>query len=68
MSERDGFSLDEDFAADGEDDLEKIIVVGERRPKPGRKVPQAAWSRVEDVLAERRLARELQDDFNFDDA
>jgi hypothetical protein len=68
MSERDEFSLDDDYAADGEEDLDKFIVVGERRPKPGRKVPQAAWSRVEDVLAERRLARELKDDFGFDEA
>lgn len=68
MSERDEFSLDDDFAADGEEDLDKFIVVGERRPKPGRKVPQAAWSRVEDVLAERRLQRELKDDYDIDEA
>jgi hypothetical protein len=68
MSERDEFSLEDDFAADGEEDLDKFIVVGERRPKPGRKIPQAAWSRVEDVLAERRLQRELKDDYDIDEA
>lgn len=67
MSERGEFTLDDDFAADGEEDLDKFIVVGDRRPKPGRKVPQAAWSKVEDVLAERRLERELKDDYDFDE-
>jgi hypothetical protein len=68
MSEREEFSLDDDFDSDGEEDLDKIIVVGDRRPKPGRKSPQAAWSKLEDVLAERRLARELQDDYDVDEA
>jgi len=67
MSERDEFNLDDDFDSDGEEDLDRIIVVGDRRPKPGRKGPQAAWSRVEDVLADRRLARELHDDYGLDE-
>ncbi len=42
-------------------DLDKLIVV-ERRPKgPRRPVQQSAWSKVEDVLAERRLKRELSE-------
>lgn len=68
MSERQEFSLDEDFDSSGEEDLDKFIVVGDRRPKPGRKIPQAAWSRVEDLREERRLARELKDDYDFDEA
>jgi hypothetical protein len=68
MSERDEFSLDDDFAAEGEEDLDKFIVVGDRRPKPGRKSPQAAWSKVEDVMAERRLERELKDYYDLDEA
>lgn len=68
MSERDEFNLDDDYDGDGEEDLDKIIVVGDRRPKPGRKTPQAAWSRVEDMLAERRLARELQDDYGLEES
>ena len=68
MSERDEFTLDDDFEADGEQDLDKFIVVGDRRPKPGRKTPRAAWSQLEDVLAERRLARELTDDYGTDEA
>lgn len=66
MSERDDFSLDDDFTSDGDEDLDKFIVSGDRRPKPGRKVPQAAWSKVEDALAERRLARELRDEYDID--
>ena len=68
MSEREEFSLDDDFDSDGEEDLDKLIVVGDRRPKPGRKSPQAAWSKLEDVLAERRLTRELKDDYDVDEA
>jgi len=68
MSERDEFSLDDDFAAEGEEDLDKFIVVGDRRPKPGRKSPQAAWSKVEDVMADRRLERELKDYYDLDEA
>jgi hypothetical protein len=68
MSERAEFSLDDDFQSENDEDVDKFIVVGDRRPKPGRKGPQAAWSRVEDVLAERRLARELQDDYDVDEA
>jgi len=66
MSEREEFTLDDDFSSDGEEDLDKFIVNGDRRPKPGRKVPQAAWSKVEDALAARRLARELRDDYEID--
>ena len=68
MSERNDFNLDDDFDSDGEDDLDKLIVTGDRRPKAGRRSPQAAWSRVEDMMAERRLARELDDDYGLDEA
>ena len=66
MSERDDFDTDDDFADEGDEDVDKFIVAGGRRPKPGRKVPQAAWSRVEDVLAERRLQRELENEYDLD--
>lgn len=61
MSEREEFSLDEEYESGGEEDLDKLLGGVERRPKPGRRVQQAAWSRVEDVLAEKRLKRELSD-------
>lgn len=61
MSERDEFNLDDEYESGAEEDLDKLLVGVERRPKPGRRVQQAAWSRVEDVLAEKRLKRELAD-------
>ncbi|MFZ2507339.1 MAG: hypothetical protein WAW79_02535 [Steroidobacteraceae bacterium] len=67
MKERndESFDLEDEFlgeaSSDQDGDLDKLIVV-ERRPKgPRRPVQQSAWSKVEDVLAERRLRRELSE-------
>jgi hypothetical protein len=67
MKERndEAFDLEDEFlgepSSDQDGDLDKLIVV-ERRPKgPRRPVQQSAWSKVEDVLAERRLKRELSE-------
>jgi hypothetical protein len=69
MSNRDEFSLDEEFERDGEDDSDRFIVIPDGKKKmAGRKPSQAAWSRLEDVLAERRLKRELSDYLDADDA
>ena len=59
------FDLEDEFlgeaSSDQDGDLDRLIVV-ERRPKGQRRpVQQSAWSRVEDVLAERRLKRELSE-------
>ena len=71
MKERNeaSFDLEDEFlgetSAEQGEDLDRLIVV-ERRPKgPRRPTQQSAWSRVEDVLAERRLKRELDE---FDEA
>lgn len=61
----DSFDLEDEFlgesSTDQDGDLDRLIVV-ERRPKgPRRPTQQSAWSRVEDVLAERRLKRELSE-------
>ncbi len=67
----DSFDLDDEFlgeSSESDGDLDRLIVV-ERRPAKGPKratQQQAAWSRVEDVLAERRLKRELTE-FNEQD-
>lgn len=65
MKERndESFDLEDEFLGESsneqEGDLDRLIVV-ERRPKGQRRpVQQSAWSRVEDVLAEKRLQREL---------
>ena len=55
--------LDEEFLAEAEEegeDLDRILDRVDRKAKPGKK-GKAAWSKLEDVLAERRLARELKD-------
>jgi hypothetical protein len=73
MKERndEAFDLEDEFlgeTAEQEGDLEKLIVV-ERRPKgPRRPVQQSAWSKVEDVLAEKRLQRELEEFNDVDEA
>jgi hypothetical protein len=73
MKERndDSFDLEDEFlggAAEQDGDLDKLIIV-ERRPKgPKRPVQQSAWSRVEDVMAEKRLLRELQEFNDVDEA
>lgn len=74
MKERndDSFDLEDDFLGGSveqqDGDLDKLIVV-ERRPKgPKRPVQQSAWSKVEDVLAEKRLQRELQEFLDADEA
>ena len=74
MKERndESFDLEDEFlgetTVEQDGDLEKLIVV-ERRPKgPRRPVQQSAWSKVEDVLAEKRLQRELEEFNDVDEA
>ena len=60
------FDLDDDFVAESEEsqDYDKFIDRVERRVRPSSnaiKKGKAAWSKLEDVLAERRLQKELED-------
>jgi hypothetical protein len=73
MSERDNesFDLDEEFLAEAEDntDYDRMLDKVERRVRaqPGSpKKGKAAWSRLEEVLAERRLEKDLLDSFEED--
>jgi hypothetical protein len=59
------FDLDDEFVAESEEsqDYDKFI---ERRPRPPSgsnavKKGKAAWSKLEDVLAEKRLQKELEE-------
>jgi hypothetical protein len=64
MAERDDdhFDLDDEFVADAEEENFDRFIDREKRVKPGAvKKGRAAWSKLEDVLAERRLQKELQD-------
>ena len=56
------FDLDEDFVANAEegDDYDRFIDRVDRR-KQAVKKGKAAWSKLEDVLAEKRLQKELKD-------
>ena len=58
------FDLDKEFTASAEDvDYDRFIERVDRR-KPVVKRGKAAWSKLEDVLAEKRLKKELKDFFD----
>ncbi|MEO6367323.1 MAG: hypothetical protein ABIP38_04950, partial [Steroidobacteraceae bacterium] len=55
---------DDDFLAEQEDsnDYEQVLDrVDKRTRDKGKKVGKAAWSKLEEVLAERKLKRDLSD-------
>ena len=72
MAERDDehFDIDDDFVAESDEDqnFDRFIDKVDRRARPSAakdtKKGKAAWSKLEDVLAERKLKKELND---FDD-
>ncbi len=74
MSERDNesFDLDEEFLAEAEDntDYDRILDKVDRRVRPQAGTPKrgkAAWSRLEEVLADRQLEKDLKDSFEDDE-
>ena len=73
MKERndESFDLEDEFlgeSAEQDGDLDRLIVVEQRPKGPRRPVTQSAWSKVEDVLAEKRLQRELEEFNDVDEA
>jgi hypothetical protein len=64
------FDIDDEFLGEAEEshDFDPVMERTERRPKavPTAKRGKAAWSRVEDVLAERQLEKELREIFADD--
>ena len=69
MSERDPerFDIDDEFLAEQEDgsDYDRMLDrVDKRTRDKTRKTGKAAWSKLEEVLADRKLQRDLSD---FDD-
>jgi len=72
MSEREHehFDIDDEFLGEAEEshDFDPLLERTERRPRVAAvsKRGKAAWSRVEDVLAQRQLERELRDVFEDD--
>lgn len=58
------FDLDEEFVAGAEEeDYDRFIDRVDRR-KQAVKRGKAAWSKLEDVLAEKRLQKELKDQYD----
>ncbi|HTT04318.1 MAG TPA: hypothetical protein VMF64_03450 [Steroidobacteraceae bacterium] len=70
MSERDNerFDLDEEYLVESEDstDYDGLLARVDKRVRAQGKRGKAAWSRLEEVLAERRLEKELRDIFEED--
>jgi hypothetical protein len=71
MSERDNesFDLDEEFSVETEDstDYDGLLARVDKRVRAQGKRGKAAWSRLEEVLADRKLERDLRDVFEDDE-
>lgn len=71
MSERDSenFDIDEEFVVESEDstDYDSILARVDKRVRqqPGKR-GKAAWSKLEEVLADRKLEKDLRDVFDED--
>ena len=59
-----GFDLDDEFVAGAEEEDYDRFIDREDRRKQAVKRGKAAWSKLEDVLAEKRLQKELKDVFD----
>jgi hypothetical protein len=68
MSERDSenFDIDEEFVAESEDstDYDGLLARADKRARTQGKKGKAAWSKLEEVLADRKLEKDLRDLFN----
>jgi hypothetical protein len=72
MSERDNenFDIDEEFVAEAEDstDYDGLLARVDKRVRNQGRKGKAAWSRLEEVLADRKLEKDLRDIFEDDEA
>ena len=71
MSERDNesFDLDEEFlgnAAEDSTDYDRLLDRVDKRVRQQAKKGKAAWSKLEEVLADRKLEKDLKDSFDED--
>ena len=68
MSERDSenFDIDEEFVAESEDstDYDGLLARVDKRVRTQGKKGKAAWSKLEEVLADRKLEKHLRELFN----
>lgn len=65
MSERDNgrFEIDDEFLNDQEDgnDYDRLLDRVDKRARDKGKKGKSAWSKLEEVLADRKLQKDLQD-------
>jgi hypothetical protein len=61
--ENERFDLDEEFLAEQEDgnDYDRLLDKVDKRVRNQGKKGKAAWSKLEEVLADRKLEKDLQD-------
>jgi hypothetical protein len=68
MSERDSenFDIDEEFVAEAEDstDYDGLLARVDKRVRTQGKKGKAAWSKLEEVLADRKLEKDLRELFD----
>ena len=67
--ENERFDLDEEFLAEQEDssDYDRMLDKVEKRVRTQGKKGKAAWSKLEEVLADRKLEKDLKDGFDDGD-
>lgn len=68
MSERDSenFDIDEEFVVEAEDstDYDGLLARVDKRVRTQGKKGKAAWSKLEEVLADRKLEKDLRELFD----
>ncbi|HVN99118.1 MAG: hypothetical protein ACRES2_03125 [Steroidobacteraceae bacterium] len=68
MPERDSenFDIDEEFVAEAEDstDYDGLLARVDKRVRTQGKKGKAAWSKLEEVLADRKLEKDLRELFD----
>jgi hypothetical protein len=71
MSERDNesFDLDDEFLNSTEDgtDYDRLLDRVDKRARNQGKRGKAAWSKLEEVLADKKLEKDLRDTFDEDE-
>jgi len=63
--ENESFDLDEEYVVESEDstDYDGMLAKVDKRARAAGKRGKAAWSRLEEVLADRKLEKDLRDVF-----
>ncbi len=67
--ENESFDLDEEYVVESEDstDYDGMLAKVDKRARAAGKRGKAAWSRLEEVLADRKLEKDLRDAFEDDE-